>query len=60
MKDTIFYRSVNEVICHGIPDTRPLKDGDILNIDITVYKVGWRMVLLIDTVPGTHISLETS
>ena len=24
-------RSVNEVICHGIPDTRPLEDGDILN-----------------------------
>ena len=24
-------RSVNEVICHGIPDGRPLKDGDIVN-----------------------------
>jgi len=33
--------SVNEVICHGIPDTRPLQDGDILNIDITVYKNGF-------------------
>ncbi|KAL3875991.1 hypothetical protein ACJMK2_033883 [Sinanodonta woodiana] len=30
--------SVNEVICHGIPDSRPLADGDIVNIDITVYK----------------------
>jgi len=29
--------SVNEVICHGIPDDRPLLDGDILNIDITAY-----------------------
>ncbi|CAD5112845.1 DgyrCDS2057 [Dimorphilus gyrociliatus] len=29
--------SINEVICHGIPDTRPLKDGDIVNIDVTVY-----------------------
>lgn len=29
--------SVNEVICHGIPDQRPLEDGDILNIDITTY-----------------------
>jgi len=29
--------SVNEVICHGIPDDRPLKDGDIVNIDITAY-----------------------
>ncbi|MDO5049932.1 MAG: type I methionyl aminopeptidase [Actinomycetaceae bacterium] len=29
--------SVNEVICHGIPDSRPLEDGDILNIDVTAY-----------------------
>src|SRR5664279_2859971 len=29
--------SVNEVICHGIPDDRPLRDGDIVNIDITAY-----------------------
>jgi methionyl aminopeptidase len=29
--------SVNEVICHGIPDDRPLQDGDIVNIDITAY-----------------------
>jgi methionyl aminopeptidase len=29
--------SVNEVICHGIPDSRPLEDGDICNIDITAY-----------------------
>ncbi|XP_067139162.1 methionine aminopeptidase 1 [Centruroides vittatus] len=33
--------SVNEVICHGIPDLRPVKDGDILNIDITVYHRGF-------------------
>jgi len=32
--------SVNEVICHAIPDKRPLKDGDILNLDITVFKEG--------------------
>jgi methionyl aminopeptidase len=32
--------SVNEVICHGIPDTRPLADGDIVNIDVTVYLDG--------------------
>ena len=31
--------SVNEVICHGIPDDRPLEDGDIFNIDITAYLV---------------------
>jgi methionyl aminopeptidase len=34
--------SVNNVICHGIPsDTKVLKDGDILNIDVTVIKDGW-------------------
>ncbi len=32
--------SVNEVICHGIPDSRALADGDIVNIDITVYLNG--------------------
>ncbi|MDN5765479.1 MAG: type I methionyl aminopeptidase [Humibacillus sp.] len=29
--------SVNEVICHGIPDARPLRDGDIVNIDVTAF-----------------------
>ncbi|NLG22519.1 MAG: type I methionyl aminopeptidase [Actinomycetales bacterium] len=29
--------SVNEVVCHGIPDSRPLEDGDIVNVDITAY-----------------------
>jgi methionyl aminopeptidase len=33
--------SVNECICHGIPDSRPLQDGDIVNIDVTVYKDGY-------------------
>ena len=32
--------SINEVICHGIPDDRPLEEGDIVNIDITAYKDG--------------------
>ncbi len=32
--------SVNEVICHGIPDERPLEDGDIVKIDVTAYKNG--------------------
>ncbi|MGL4172636.1 MAG: type I methionyl aminopeptidase [Actinomycetota bacterium] len=31
--------SVNEVICHGIPDDRPLENGDIVNIDITAFLV---------------------
>eukprot|EP01135_Chromosphaera_perkinsii_P011178 Nk52_evm5s2356 gene=Nk52_evmTU5s2356 len=33
--------SVNEVICHGIPDMRPLEDGDIVNVDITLYHDGF-------------------
>ncbi|ANB11573.1 Map1p [Sugiyamaella lignohabitans] len=32
--------SVNEVICHGIPDKYVLKDGDIVNLDVTLYKWG--------------------
>jgi methionyl aminopeptidase len=32
--------SVNEVICHGIPDDRVLRDGDICNIDVTVFVEG--------------------
>ena len=32
--------SVNEVICHGIPDARPLQDGDLVKIDITAYVDG--------------------
>jgi len=32
--------SINEVICHGIPDSRILQDGDIVNIDVTVYHEG--------------------
>lgn len=33
--------SVNHVVCHGIPGGRKLKDGDILNIDVTVIQDGW-------------------
>ncbi len=32
--------SVNEVICHGIPDSTVLKDGDIINLDVTIYLDG--------------------
>ncbi len=32
--------SVNEVICHGIPDDRPLEEGDIVNVDVTAYIKG--------------------
>jgi methionyl aminopeptidase len=45
----LFYRgyrhtvctSLNHVVCHGIPGPRPLRDGDILNIDVTVIVDGW-------------------
>jgi methionyl aminopeptidase len=33
--------SVNEVVCHGIPDNRPLQEGDIINVDVTVFKDGY-------------------
>ena len=32
--------SVNEVICHGIPDSRPLRDGDVINLDVTLFREG--------------------
>ncbi|WP_027346435.1 type I methionyl aminopeptidase [Hamadaea tsunoensis] len=32
--------SLNEVICHGIPDSTVLEDGDIINVDVTAYKDG--------------------
>lgn len=32
--------SVNEVVCHGIPDARPLRDGDIVNVDVTAFVDG--------------------
>ncbi len=33
--------SVNHVVCHGIPGDKRLKNGDIINIDVTVIKDGW-------------------
>jgi methionyl aminopeptidase len=33
--------SVNHQVCHGIPNDRALKNGDIVNIDVTVIKDGW-------------------
>jgi len=33
--------SINHQVCHGIPNERPLKSGDIVNIDVTVIKDGW-------------------
>jgi methionyl aminopeptidase len=33
--------SINHVVCHGIPGDRTLKDGDIVNIDVTILLDGW-------------------
>lgn len=33
--------SVNHVVCHGIPEDKTLKDGDIVNVDVTVIVDGW-------------------
>jgi len=33
--------SINHVVCHGMPDRKPLKDGDIVNIDVTFILDGW-------------------
>lgn len=48
--------SINHVVCHGIPADRKLKDGDIINIDVTVLKDGYhgdtsKMFLVGDKVP---------
>jgi methionyl aminopeptidase len=49
MPATIFYKgyrhslctSINHVVCHGIPDERALREGDIVNIDLTLIVDGW-------------------
>ena len=33
--------SINHVVCHGIPDAKPLREGDIVNIDVTLIVDGW-------------------
>jgi methionyl aminopeptidase len=33
--------SINHVVCHGIPDDKPMRDGDIVNIDVTFVLDGW-------------------
>ncbi len=46
---TLFYRgygkssctSINHVVCHGIPAPKPLREGDIVNIDVTLIVDGW-------------------
>jgi methionyl aminopeptidase len=33
--------SINHVVCHGIPNDKPLRDGDIMNVDVTLILDGW-------------------
>ncbi|MDQ1550784.1 MAG: methionyl aminopeptidase, partial [Actinomycetota bacterium] len=33
--------SVNHVVCHGIPNDKPLREGDIVNVDVTYILDGW-------------------
>jgi len=33
--------SANHIVCHGIPSDKILKDGDIINVDVTAFKEGW-------------------
>eukprot|EP00033_Pygsuia_biforma_P001919 GCRY01002140.1.p1 GENE.GCRY01002140.1~~GCRY01002140.1.p1 ORF type:complete len:433 (-),score=66.32 GCRY01002140.1:121-1281(-) len=51
--------SINEVICHGIPDARPLQDGDIVNIDVTVYHKGFHGDLSETYFVGDNISEDS-
>ncbi|TPW29722.1 type I methionyl aminopeptidase [Martelella alba] len=33
--------SINHVVCHGMPNDKPLREGDIVNVDVTYYQDGW-------------------
>ena len=46
--------SINEVVCHGVPDGRPLKKGDIVNLDITVRLNGYHGDLNETYLVGTY------
>lgn len=57
--------SLNEVICHGIPDKRPLQNGDILNIDASALVDGFfgdssRMVMIGEVSPERKLVTEVS
>ncbi|KAK9784874.1 hypothetical protein WJX73_001071 [Symbiochloris irregularis] len=51
--------SVNEVICHGIPDRRPLQDGDIVNVDVSVFYKGYHGDLNETYVVGDGVDEES-
>ena len=55
--------SVNQVICHGVPNDKPLKKGDIVNLDITVIKDGFhgdtsRMFMIGEVTPQARRLVE--
>ena len=58
--------SINEVICHGIPNTKAkLKSGDIINIDVTIIDDGWhadtsRMYLVGEVAPHAERLVEVT
>lgn len=57
--------SLNEVICHGIPNKTPLKKGDILNIDVTALYKGYfgdcsKMVVIGETIPERALVVDVS
>lgn len=57
--------SLNEVICHGIPDNRPLQQGDILNIDVASILNGYygdcsKMVVIGKTTPEGQLVVDTA
>src|SRR3954454_17010313 len=66
---TLFYRgytrstctSINHVVCHGIPNEKPLREGDIVNIDVTLIVDGWHgdasRMYLVGEVPRRAIRL---
>jgi len=55
--------SLNEIVCHGIPDDTVLADGDIVNIDITAYKNGvhgdLNKTFIVGTAPQDVVDLVT-
>jgi len=48
--------SVNEVVCHGIPDLRELEDGDLVNVDVSAILDGWHSDLNETFCVGTNVS----
>lgn len=57
--------SVNDVVCHGIPSKKPLRNGDIVNIDVTVIKDGYhgdtsKMFVVGEPTPQAKKLIETT